>query len=129
MKEQGDSYAASQIALRLAEERKRRFPHQGDFARSLGISQGRQSLYERGERGLSVEYLGTLAGFGFDLTYIITGRHSAESLDEIASDIVTAVRALGPAQQHALLAFLATLSPEGSTLHDRHDAFDAGAAA
>jgi len=89
-------------------------PHQGNFAAKLGISQGRQSLYERGERDLKADYLHEVAKLGIDIGYVVTGERSADSLDNETSAIVSTVRRLADDQRRSLLTFLATIAPNTS---------------
>lgn len=87
-------------------------PHQGNFAEKLGISQGRQSLYERGERELKADYLCEIAKLGVDIGYVVTGQRTSESLDAETSAIVSSVRRLADDQRRSLLDFLATIVPK-----------------
>lgn len=112
MKAQAELDTLSKFAARLGEERKRVHPHQGNFAAKLGISQGRQSLYERGERELKADYLCEVAKLGIDIAYVVTGQRSSDSLDEQTSAIVSSVRRLADDQRHSLLNFLATIAPD-----------------
>ncbi|MEH3098851.1 helix-turn-helix domain-containing protein [Sphingomonas adhaesiva] len=124
MKQQPEINRVLNFAVRLAEERKRLSPHQGEFAGKIGISQARQSLYERGERELKADYLELVAAQGLDIQYVITGRRAESSLDATTSALVTATMALSDSQRSALLAFLDTLQPAAaSTMHDRRATF------
>ncbi len=91
-------------------------PHQGEFAASIGITQGRQSLLERGERGISAEYLELVSNAGLDVGYIITGKHSAGALSQRDSDFIALLGSLPDYQADALLAYIRQL---GAALADR----------
>lgn len=89
MKEQGQIDNMSNYAARLAEERRRVCPHQGDFAKGIGITQGRQSLLEQGKRELRADYLDVVAQAGLDVRYIITGIRATESLAPDANELLS----------------------------------------
>lgn len=75
---------------------------------------GSQSRYEKGETEPGVNYLTLLGANEIDVGYLITGRHTADSLDEETSAIVTSVRRLAEDQRQALLNFLATIAPNAA---------------
>lgn len=88
MKEQEDFETISIYAARLGEERKRVDPHQGDFSERLGITQGQQSLFERGKTQLRAPYLERIADEGLDILYILTGERCVNKLDGDATELV-----------------------------------------
>lgn len=89
VKEQPEIDILLKYAVRLAEERSRVQPHQGRFAEKIGISQGKQSLYEKGKRELRADYLEEVAGAGLDVQYIVTGERSATKLPPDANELLT----------------------------------------
>lgn len=90
--------------------------NQTDFSALGGVGLGSQSRYEKAETQPAVGYLAALATHGIDIGYLLTGQHSAESLDSETSALVTAIHALRPDQRAALLTFLATFSvPQPAT--------------
>lgn len=52
---------------------------QTDFAEKAGVTKKTQSLYERGERSPSAEYLSAIADL-VDVSYLLTGNHSVTSV-------------------------------------------------
>lgn len=89
VKEQDEIDILSNYAARLAEERRRVQPHQGIFAKSIGITQGRQSLLEQGKRELRADYLETVAAVGLDVRYIVTGERSPDVLPADVNELVS----------------------------------------
>lgn len=105
-------------------------PHQGDFARLVGVSQGQQSLYERGQRELRAPYLEACAEAGIDVTYVLTGHRSPNALDEEASELVTIFLTMPDDMRDGLLTFARSMggyvakhgigiAHESPTLHAR----------
>lgn len=103
MKEQEGFYDSSIFAARLREERRRVAPHQGDFARVIGLSQGSQSLLERGERELRAGYLERIAREGIDVYFVITGRRCADHLDDETTELVSIFLSMPQDMRLALL--------------------------
>ena len=85
-------------------------PHQGEFAKLIGVSQGKQSLYERGERELRASYLAELDRAGLDVLYIITGRRAAgPQLSALETAMVGALAAVSREDGEALLQIARSL--------------------
>lgn len=134
MKQQEQIDTLSKFAVRLAQERRRVHPHQGDFARAVGVSQGQQSLYERGQRELRASYLEACAAVGIDVGYVLTGVRSLATLDEEASELVTIFLTMPDDMRAGLLTFARSMGgyvakhglgmpAESQTLHSRRPDF------
>lgn len=74
----------------LTEERKRLGMSQDRFARLVGATAPKQSLYERGHRRMRGEYLARLALVGVDVHYILTGDRGAGFLEPDAAALLDA---------------------------------------
>lgn len=109
MKDQVPFDKVSKFAARLAEERTRVCPHQGDFAGAIGVTQGVQSLLERGKRELRADYLETIARQGLDVAYIITGVRSFAALPKDASELVDSYLRMPADFQAALRVYAASM--------------------
>lgn len=104
VKEQASFYDPLKSAERLKQERVRCEPHQGTFAKTVGISQARQSLLENGDRELRGDYLARVAAEGLDVSYILTGmRSGGAALAADESMLVQYFRALSGPDQRALV--------------------------
>lgn len=114
MKDQAKFPDLANFASRLREVRKASRCNQTDFAALGGVGLGSQSRYEKGETEPGVNYLTMLGANEIDVGYLITGRHSADSLDEETSALVNSVRRLADDQRRSLLSFLATIVPNSA---------------
>ncbi|WP_156357847.1 helix-turn-helix domain-containing protein [Sphingomonas sp. Leaf62] len=114
MKDQAEFPDLANFALRLKEARKASRCNQTDFAALGGVGLGSQSRYEKGETAPGVNYLMLLGANEIDVGYLLTGRHTSDSLDQETSAIVSSVRRLAGDQRRSLLAFLATIVPDSS---------------
>lgn len=110
VKEQASFYDPLKSAERLKQERVRCEPHQGTFAKTVGISQARQSLLENGDRELRGDYLARVASEGLDVSYILTGMRSGGAA--LAADeglLIQSFRGLLGPDQRALLRVAAAM--------------------
>ena len=79
------------FAARLREERVRIEPHQGRFAKRIGITQNKLSFLETGTRELRADFLAAVAEQGVDVHYVLTGERSiGESVSPDVAELVTA---------------------------------------
>lgn len=69
------------IAERLRAERNKLGLSQTEFAAIAGVKRNAQMNYENGTRVPDVAYMAALANNGVDVTFVITGRVTASSLD------------------------------------------------
>ncbi|MYL22520.1 hypothetical protein GLV89_01715 [Halomonas alkaliantarctica] len=76
----------SSIGDRLREIRNQKGLNQADFGALAGVTKRTQMLYEGNERSPKADYLLALDTEGLDVTYILTGRRSAEPQAERVSD-------------------------------------------
>lgn len=103
MKDQEDFAIRQKIAARLSEERVLIEPHQGRFAKRVGVSQNAQSLIESGQRPMKAEYLAEVAIAGIDVFYVLTGeRAELVGLGHGASELLAAYLEM-PADMQAAL--------------------------
>lgn len=78
-------------------------PHQGEFAKKIGVRQSQLSSWESGAIGIKIEHLAVLADAGVDILYVITGRRGGALLPEAESKLLDACRSLQPLARDALL--------------------------
>lgn len=93
------------IAERIKNERKRLNFKSKELAELLDCHPVTQSHYETGKRIPDLEYLGRLANFGFDISYIITGKKGTDaplSLEESA--LLLLYRNASPAVRKSVMA-------------------------
>lgn len=68
----------SNVGERLLEERKRLGLTQEQLAEASNRHKQTVLNYENGKRSPDAEYLGSLAGIGMDIGYVVTGRRSGD---------------------------------------------------
>ncbi|RSU98944.1 hypothetical protein CA256_03170 [Sphingomonas koreensis] len=85
-------------------------PHQGRFAKALGISQKRQSFLETGTRELRADYLEQIAPLGLDVLYIVTGQRSGGALTKFESRFLGALRRVSETDQQAVFTIVQSLA-------------------
>lgn len=90
---------------RLRSERKRLGLSQTEMATIAGGSLRAQQTYEAGKRTPTAEYLASLAGYGVNVTYILTGMReaSSEPADSLEAALLCAFRALGQTTRSAIV--------------------------
>lgn len=118
---------ARKIAARLREERLRVEPHQGLFARRVGVTQQKQSFLENANRELRAEYLAEAAAAGVDVCYVLTGERSdLGRLSPEASALVTSFERLPDGMKRAAIATIDAMAGEPPTLHAPRQAYRSG---
>lgn len=94
---------------RLVAERERLRFKQVDVCVIAGVSKTTQIKYESNERRPDADYLERLAMRGFDVSYLLTGDRSSESMSVELQNLVDAYEDAAPALREA--AFAVLLSP------------------
>lgn len=100
----------SDFAERLREERKRVGLTQTDMAAAGGVQKNAQSLYEKGERAPSADYLQKLVNTGIDVPFLFTGHRTgpvrsgpapapAATDDSISIPLLNATGSMGPGNE------------------------------
>lgn len=132
-KDQAISSKPHDFAARLHEERVRIEPHQGKFAKRIGISQQKQSFLEKGTRDLRADYLASVANAGIDIYYVLTGRRlNAEPLEGAAAELLSDFLRLPEQMQQLARSIIRTMrdqsseDPERRSLHAPQAEYRAG---
>lgn len=119
VKEQASFYDPLKSAERLKQERVRCEPHQGTFAKTVGISQARQSLLENGDRELRGDYLARISVEGLDVGYILTGlRSGGSALHPDEGMLVQFFKSLTAPDRRALLRVAAAMGGQSLPTSD-----------
>lgn len=110
---------------RLRSERERLDLSQQAVADRCGVAARSQRNYEAGERLPDAAYLAALAAVGADISYVLTGQHSAHSLSADERELLALFRAaplavkmaaIGALQGAALGGVVQTNHGEGSVM-------------
>lgn len=94
-----ETVSADTVGARLRAERERLSLSQEVFANRAGVHRRTQVNYEAGERKPDADYLAAVAGFGVDITYVVTGDRVASATQSWPSDaqiyasLIDAIRA------------------------------------
>lgn len=94
---------------RLVAERERLRMKQVDVCGICGVSKTTQIKYEANERSPDANYLSSLSMKGFDVSYLLTGDRSSDSLDPELQNLIDAYQHAAPALREAVFGVL--LSP------------------
>ncbi|QYN44480.1 helix-turn-helix transcriptional regulator [Gilliamella sp. ESL0441] len=94
------------IGLRLKEERERMGLSQVAMGEIANVKKLTQLNYEKGERFPDALYLSTLANFGLDVQYVITGIRSAQNLSVDEQDLINKFRSASLAIKAAVIGAL-----------------------
>ncbi|WP_156347313.1 MULTISPECIES: helix-turn-helix domain-containing protein [unclassified Sphingomonas] len=97
------------IGERIRAERKRLGYNQTDFANAAGIELATQSRYETAKQRPKLDYLFSIASFGADTQFILTGqRSSGDALTSKEAALIDHYRSAGPSTQVAVEYLLAS---------------------
>lgn len=88
---------------RIREERERLGFTQAQFAGIGKITPRSQQNYETTERKPDADYLAEIAKIGADITYIVTGQRTQNSVNELDSKLLSAFRSASPSVQAFVL--------------------------
>lgn len=88
---------------RIREERERLGFTQAQFAGIGKITPRSQQNYETTERKPDADYLAEIAKIGADITYIVTGQRTQNSVNELDSKLLSAFRSANPSVQAFVL--------------------------
>lgn len=88
---------------RIREERERLGFTQAQFAGIGKITPRSQQNYEITERKPDADYLAEIAKIGADITYIVTGQRTQNSVNELDSKLLSAFRSANPSVQAFVL--------------------------
>lgn len=94
------------IGLRLKEERERMGLSQVAMGEIANVKKLTQLNYEKGERFPDALYLSTLANFGLDVLYVITGIRAAQNLSVDEQDLINKFRSASLAIKAATIGAL-----------------------
>lgn len=94
------------IGLRLKEERERMGLSQVAMGEIANVKKLTQLNYEKGERFPDALYLSTLANFGLDVQYVVTGIRTTSSLSVDEQDLIDKFRTAPLAIKAAALGAL-----------------------
>ncbi len=100
---------------RLREERNRLDLQQLDLANACAVSRRTLSSWENGEATPNTPALAVMASQGFDVLYVVTGKHAGESEATLAPaerDLLQAWRDSGDKGRAALAAVAEILRPD-----------------
>ncbi|WP_226946945.1 helix-turn-helix domain-containing protein [Ralstonia mannitolilytica] len=101
---------------RLREERKRLGMSQEQLASIGGVQRGAQNRYESGERTPDADYLMAVAQAGVDVSFVLTGKPSANSIAPDEQALLAAYRALDARSKAAAIGAVSGLAqPEAIT--------------
>ncbi len=85
---------SKKIGERLQSERNRLNYSQTDMVdiakthAVVGASQNQISRWERGDQAVNVEFLAVLANYGFDVTFVLTGRRSLDFSEAVVKQVL-----------------------------------------
>jgi transcriptional regulator with XRE-family HTH domain len=68
---------------RLKLERNRLGFNQTELSERVGVTKKTQSLYEKGDRSPSADYLMAAADIGIDVLFLVTGNHTVYSRNDL----------------------------------------------
>ncbi len=88
---------------RIREERERLGFTQAQFAGIGKVTPRSQQNYETTERKPDADYLAEIAKIGADITYIVTGQRTQNSVNELDSKLLSAFRSASPSVQAFVL--------------------------
>lgn len=94
------------ICDRLREERERLGLSQSAMGEIGGVKKLTQLNYEKGSRFPDASYLASLAKFGLDVQYVVTGIRASNALPDDELELITFYRAAPLAVKAAALAAL-----------------------
>lgn len=94
------------IGLRLKEERERMGLSQVAMGEIANVKKLTQLNYEKGERFPDALYLSTLANFGLDVQYVVTGIRTTSNLSVDEQDLIDKFRTAPLAVKAATLGAL-----------------------
>lgn len=94
------------IGLRLKEERERMGLSQVAMGEIANVKKLTQLNYEKGERFPDALYLSTLANFGLDVQYVVTGIRTTSNLSVDEQDLIDKFRTASLAIKAAALGAL-----------------------
>ncbi|CAM3042941.1 helix-turn-helix domain-containing protein [Dichelobacter nodosus] len=93
---------------RIREIREKAKLNQQQMATLGGVSIRSQQQYEKGNVFPNAEYLQRIAAAGFDVNYLLTGKHRIDTLSKEDSELLTLWHAAPLLVRHAALNVLAT---------------------
>lgn len=88
---------------RIREERERLGFTQAQFAGIGKVTPRSQQNYETTDRKPDADYLAGIAKIGADITYIVTGQRTQNSVNELDSKLLSAFRSASPSVQAFVL--------------------------
>ncbi|PAL25516.1 helix-turn-helix domain-containing protein [Sphingopyxis sp. GW247-27LB] len=100
------------IGERLREERVRLGLKQEELADRTGISKNSLGAYERGATAMNVVMLLVFQDVKIDIGYVLTGRRTDRSLDNITAQLIEMIGKLSVRERHAVFNLVSTLAGE-----------------
>ncbi|CAD7336100.1 MULTISPECIES: helix-turn-helix domain-containing protein [unclassified Sphingobium] len=99
-----------EMTKRLRSERKARGLNQADFGALGGVGLQTQSRYEKGETEPSAAYFAQLAEAGVDISFVLTGERSAESLPPDIASVAALLARMTPEARASVVRLIETIA-------------------
>jgi transcriptional regulator with XRE-family HTH domain len=98
-----------EVGARLRDAREARGMNQAEFGSLAAVTRGSQAEYELGKRPFSASYIIAMQAHGIDMNYVLTGKHTVETMSADETSFLVILEMMKPADREALFHLACSL--------------------